>query len=140
MYQSWSYWIRIQFYLVSIRKSYAFSILYLLQVFQVQTIVQILISLLRPLFFQNTRLFLKYGFQDDIRNLHRRFYWDKWNICIIRFEQLCESSVRLKTINTSEWFKSLWNNHMILWLLWSTERQCSSTVSLFHCRNLLQYF
>ena len=35
-----------------------------------------------------------------------------------RFEQLRENSVSLKTINTSESFKSLWSHCIISWLLW----------------------
>ena len=64
--------------------------------------------------------------------------WCIWNACIIRFEQLRESSFSLKTIKTLESFKSLWTHYIILWSLWSAE--WSTTVCLFHCRKLSQYF
>ena len=54
------------------------------------------------------------------------------------FEQLRKSSVTLKTINTSQSFKSLWSHYIILWLLWGIQRL--TTVCLFYCRDSLHNF
>ena len=77
----------------------------------------------------------------DLKILHLQLYWDNWNACIIRFYQLCERSVSLKTIKTSELFKSLRTHCVTQWLLGSIQRQSSMmTFCLFHYRNLSQYF
>ena len=53
----------------------------------------------------------------DLKTLHQQLCWNNWNVGINRFEQLRESPVSLKTINTLESFKSLWSYYIISWLL-----------------------
>ena len=68
--------------------------------------------------------FLEHFSNKDLKTLHRQLNWDNGNIVVICFRQLPESSV---------------SHYIISWLLWSTKPKCSTTVCLFHCRNLLQY-
>ena len=70
--------------------------------------------------------FLEHFSNKDLKTLHRRrliINWNNWNIFIIHFEQLHESSGSLKTINTMELlFKSSWSHYIVSWSLWSTDR------------------
>ena len=45
---------------------------------------------------------------NNLKTLHQQFYWDSWKVCI-HFGHLRARSISLKTINTSESFKSLWS-------------------------------
>ena len=55
----------------------------------------------------------------DVRTVHWLFYLDIPYVCIIRFK-LPESSISLKTVSTSESFKSLQSHYINSWLLYRT--------------------